>query len=104
MAELSKYEYILDELNSLEKHISFMSKKNKELNSKVSILEKINAEMAAENSELNKKIMELETKIEIVKKEQNGGKNGNLLNTKEKEQLKIQITDLINKIDFHLRS
>lgn len=68
------------------------------------ILEKINSEMAAENSELNKKIMDLETKIELVKKEQNGGKNGNLLNTQEKEQLKLQINDLITKIDLHLRS
>lgn len=68
------------------------------------ILEKINSEMAAENSELNKKIMDLETKIELVKKDQNGGKNGNLLNTQEKEQLKLQINDLITKIDLHLRS
>lgn len=105
MAELSKYDLILEELNSLEKHFSMLSRKNKELLLKAESLELLNAQLSAENTGLNKKIAELEARLESVIKENNSLRsNGNSLNLKDKESLKLQINELINKIDFHLRS
>ncbi|MDP4175824.1 MAG: hypothetical protein Q8933_17740 [Bacteroidota bacterium] len=105
MAELSKYDLILEELNSLEKHFSMLSRKNKELLLKSESLELLNAQLSAENTGLNKKIAELEARLEGVIKENNSLRsNGNSLNLKDKESLKLQINELINKIDFHLRS
>lgn len=105
MAELSKYDLIIEELNSLEKHFSMLSRKNKELLLKAESLELLNAQLSAENTGLNKKIAELEARLEGVIKENNSLRsNGNSLNLKDKESLKLQINELINKIDFHLRS
>lgn len=105
MTELSKYDLILEELNSLERHFSMLSRRNKELILKAESLELLNKQLAAENSGLNKKIAELEAKLEGVIKENNSLRsNGNSLNLKDKESLKLQINELINKIDFHLRS
>ncbi|MGE5680318.1 MAG: hypothetical protein ACM34K_05500 [Bacillota bacterium] len=105
MTELSKYDLILEELNSLERHFSMLSRRNKELILKAESIELLTKQLAAENSGLNKKIAELEAKLEGVIKENNSLRsNGNSLNLKDKESLKLQINELINKIDFHLRS
>lgn len=106
MAELSKYDLILEELSSLERHFAMLSRRNKELILKAESLELLNKQLSAENSGLNKRIAELEAKLESVIKENNSlrSNNGSSLTLKDKESLKLQINDLINKIDFHLRS
>ncbi|MGE5399109.1 MAG: hypothetical protein ACM3S2_01825 [Ignavibacteriales bacterium] len=104
MTELSKYDLILDELNSLEKQFYILAKKNKDLLLRIENLERTNREFVFENSSLKSKVVELETRIEELKKENSNLRNGSSLNLKERENLKAQINELISKIDFHLRS
>lgn len=105
MTELSKYDIILDELNSFEKQIAGLCKKNIEILPKYNALEKANRHLLNENSSLKIKILELESKIEsLLKEKESLIKGNNLFNNKEKEDFKLQIDGLINKINNHLRS
>lgn len=104
MTELSKYDIILEELNALEKQFVSLSKKNKDLLARFETLERTNREFVFENSGLKSKVLELESKLEDLKRENNNLRNGGTLNRKDREDLKAQINELISKIDFHLRS
>ena len=105
MTELSKYDIILDELNSFEKQIAGLCRKNTEILPKYNALEKANKHLLNENSSLKIKILELESKIEsLLKEKETLIKGNNLFNNKEKEDLKLQIDGLINKINNHIRS
>ncbi|MGE5497525.1 MAG: hypothetical protein ACM3Q2_05630 [Syntrophothermus sp.] len=105
MTELSKYDYILEELSSIERQLTMLSRRNKELLLKAESLELLNRQLSNENAVLNRKVAELESKLEVVVKENNSLRSdGSSLNLKDKENLKLQIGELINKIDFHLRS
>ena len=90
MAELSKYDLILDELVSLEKQVISLTQKNKEL--------------AYDNSRLSDHINELEEQLNSLNKENEILVNSNSINFKEREELKQKINELVSKIDFHLRS
>ncbi len=104
MAESSKYDIFLDELNALEKQIYYFIQKgselldaNQALSNRITLLER-------ENENLKKKITEIESKVsKSLFHEENFFGNGNL-NLEEKEALKNKINDLIAKIDYHLRS
>lgn len=102
--ELSKYDVILEEINSLEKQAAFLARKNRDLVSRVESLENSNRELSLVNAELNSKLLELEGKLESLLKDNDSLRKGNSLNLKERESLKMQINDLISKIDYHLRS
>ncbi|MGE5431522.1 MAG: hypothetical protein ACM3QX_10630 [Syntrophomonadaceae bacterium] len=104
MTELSKYDIILEELNALEKQFLAQSKKSKDLLARIETLERTNREFVFENSGLKSKVIELESKLEDLKRENNNLRNGGTLNRKDREDLKAQINELISKIDFHLRS
>lgn len=105
MAELSKFDIIVEELNALERQIGGVSKRNTEIIVKFDTLEKANKHLINENSNLNMKISELERRIESLLKERDTlVKEHNVSNIKEKETLKIQIDGLINRINHHLRS
>lgn len=104
MAEGSKYDLFIDELNALEKQIYFFIQKgaelleaNQALSNRLTLLEK-------ENDNLKKKISEIESKVS--KSLFNGD---NLLGTEslkleDREALKSKISELIARIDYHLRS
>lgn len=104
MSETSKYDLFNDELNALEKQIYYFLQKgndvleaNQALNNRITLLER-------ENDTLKKKISEIESK---VSKSLFNGENlfgGENFNLEEKEALKNKITELIAKIDYHLRS
>jgi predicted nucleic acid-binding Zn-ribbon protein len=104
LAETSKYDLFLDELNALEKQVYYFLQKGSELfdanlalNNRISLLER-------ENDALKKKIAEIESKISrSVFKDDNVFGNATF-NSEEKEVLKSKITELIAKIDYHLRS
>ena len=104
MAETSKYDLFIDELNTLEKQIYYFIPKgselfdaNEALNNRITLLER-------ENDLLKKKVNEIELKVsKTLFKEENIFSNGSL-NSEEKETLKIKLGELIAKIDYHLRS
>jgi predicted nucleic acid-binding Zn-ribbon protein len=104
LAETSKYDLFIDELNTLEKQIYYFIQKgselfdsNEALNNRITLLER-------ENDLLKKKVNEIETKIsKTLLKEDNIFGNGSL-NSEEKDALKIKLGELIAKIDYHLRS
>ncbi|MEO8231091.1 MAG: hypothetical protein ABI638_02335, partial [Ignavibacteriota bacterium] len=56
-----------------------------------------------DNSILQKKMIELEQEI-LLSKQDEEGNIFNTLNSKEKENLKLKLQDIISKIDFHLSS
>lgn len=103
MAETSKYDIFLDELNSLEKQIYIfiqkadeLEEKNQGLSNRITLLER-------ENNELKKKLVEIESKLsrtfignEDLFKDS--------FNFEDKDAVKKKITELIAKIDYHLRS
>lgn len=105
MAESSKYEAFLDEINSLEKQIYFLVQKGNELIAKNSSLEKKTKQLEKENEVLRLKIEEIEKKF-----------TGNVTNfdselfetfnkpIDDKENLKKKINELIVKIDRQLSS
>jgi len=104
LAETSKYDLFIDELNTLEKQIYYFIQKgselfdaNEALNNRIILLER-------ENDLLKKKVIEIETKVgKTLLKEDSIFGNGSL-NSEEKEALKIKLGELIAKIDYHLRS
>ncbi|MEI7812630.1 MAG: hypothetical protein WCJ01_09425 [Ignavibacteria bacterium] len=105
MTKLSKYEIVLEEINSLEKQFSRLVIHNKELLLKSEGYELVNKQLLSENSVLNKKLIELEEKIDSLTKVNNNLQgNEKSLITKDKDSLKLQINELISKIDVHLRS
>ncbi len=104
MSETSKYDLFIDEINALEKQIYYFMQRgsdlleaNQALNNRITLLER-------ENDNLKKKIVEIESKVSkslFNGEHLFGGENFNL---EEKEALKNKISELIAKIDYHLRS
>ncbi|MDF1611509.1 hypothetical protein [Stygiobacter electus] len=103
MAETSKYDIFLDELNSLEKQIYIfvqkadeLEEKNQGLSNRITLLER-------ENNELKKKLAEIESKLSrtFVGNEELFNES---FNFEDKEAIKKKITELIAKINYHLRS
>lgn len=103
MSELSKYEIFLQELSSVEVQVSAMRELYEELQNR--------------NKELEKKLSSLQRENEYLKlqsengdKVTEGGDDRNSetvfssLSTKERENLKLKITDVITKINNHLTS
>lgn len=92
MTEFSKFDVLFDELALLEKQVMNLSQKNKEL--------------AFDNSKFLIRISELEDQIKNLKKENEILINSGTLNlnSKERDEIKQKITELVGKIDNHLRS
>lgn len=104
MAEGSKYDMFLDELNALEKQIYYFIQRggelleaNQALSNRITLLER-------ENDSLKKKINEIESKVSKSFFNQENLFGNETLNVEDKEALKSKISDLIAKLDYHLRS
>lgn len=104
MAEGSKYDMFLDELNALEKQIYYFIQRggelleaNQALSNRITLLER-------ENDSLKKKINEIESKVSKSLFNQDNLFGNETLNVEEKEALKSKINDLIARLDYHLRS
>ncbi len=96
MKENSSYEIFLDELTSLEKQIYAYVKRSEEVfEENKRLKEKIN-ELETENDILKIKIEEMEKKTE--------NQPSSKIDDIEKEKIKRRIDELIEKIDFHMRS
>lgn len=104
MPVMTKYEFIMNELAALEKQVYMYVQKTQVL---------IN-----ENSELTKKLRRLEKENKELKEKVESSVRGGAgdgteipglfdaaaLSDEERDNLRTKITELIDKLDFHLRS
>lgn len=104
MAEPTKYDMLLNDLNSVEAQAAFLANKCKDLMRWNIEQEEFVNKAKREITMLSQKIVNLESELEKIRTEQSEqeGKLSNLLNTKETETLKIKLQNLISRIDYHL--
>lgn len=101
MADLTKYEILINDLTAIETQLSILAHKNQELQSKNLDLEEQLKQLKTENVFLAQKISKIDDEIQ----NQKGDSEINLfnsLNMKERENLKVRIQNLISKIEYHL--
>jgi len=104
LADQSIYDFFLDELFSLEKHIYMVVERSNELTEEKLALEKTIKNLKDENEILKLKLEQLE------KVTPNQDFSGDLFageeiyDSEDREAIKTKIADLINKINDHLRS
>jgi hypothetical protein len=103
LVDLAKYDSIIQDLSAIESEIATVGNKLKDTDIRKTELEIQVAKLRQDNSILQKKIIELEQEI-LLSKQDEEGNIFNTLNTKEKENLKLKLQDIISKIDFHLSS
>lgn len=103
MVDLAKYDSIIHDLSSIEAEIATLGHQLKDTEERKTELEIQVAKLRQENTFLQKKIIELEQEI-LLAKQDDDGNIFNTLNSKEKENLKLKLQDIISKIDFHLSS
>ena len=103
MVDLAKYDSLIHDLTAIEAEIATLGNKLKDTEEKKTELEIQIAKLRQDNSFLQKKIIELEQEI-LLSKQDEEGNVFNTLNSKEKENLKLKLQDIISKIDFHLSS
>jgi cell division protein FtsB len=103
VAEYSKYDIIVKDLDLIETQVSQLNGKYKEELLKNQELESSVKQLRKENAFLADKLAKLESEIENL----NSGNNQDLfhsLNMKEKEELKLKLRNLLSKIDYHISS
>ena len=103
MVDLAKYDLLIHDLLSIEAEIATLGNKLKDTEERKTELEIQIAKLRQDNSFLQKKIIELEQEILLTKQDEEGN-IFNTLNSKEKENLKLKLQDIISKIDYHLSS
>jgi septal ring factor EnvC (AmiA/AmiB activator) len=103
LVDLAKYDSIIHDLSAIEAEIATLGNKLRDTEERKTELEIQVAKLRQDNSFLQKKIIELEQEI-LLSKQDEEGNIFNTLNTKEKENLKLKLQDIISKIDFHLSS
>ena len=103
MVDLAKYDSLIHDLSSIEAEIATLGNKLKDTEERKTELEIQTAKLRQDNSFLQKKIIELEQEI-LLTKQDDEGNIFNTLNSKEKENLKLKLQDIISKIDYHLSS
>lgn len=106
MAENSKYDFFMNELVSLEKQVYVYVQQMGDIFEANAKNEKKIAKLNKENEVLKLKIEELENKLarQSAKNKKNSNSSDGNISDIEKEELKTKISDLISKIDYHLRS
>lgn len=92
----------MDEIVSLEKMIQKFVADNQELEEEKTVLENKADNLEKENEILVLKIKELEKKLS--KEDTTSDANKTNLDVSERQNLKSQIDDLIERIDYHIRS
>ena len=103
MVDLAKYDSLIHDLTAIEAEIATLGNKLKDTEERKTELEIQIAKLRQDNSFLQKKIIELEQEI-LLSKQDEEGNVFNTLNSKEKENLKLKLQDIISKIDYHLSS
>jgi len=103
LVDLTKYDSLIQDLTAIEAEIATLGNKLKDTEVRKTELEIQVAKLRQDNSFLQKKIIELEQEI-LLSKQDEEGNVFNTLNSKEKENLKLKLQDIISKIDYHLSS
>ena len=103
MSDSSKYDLFMDEIVTLEKMVQKFVSDNIAVEGEKSVLENKVKSLLKENEVLVLKIKELEKKISKTEEIKSVSSKTNL-DLSERENLKIQIDDLITRIDYHIRS
>jgi len=103
LVDLAKYDSLIHDLTAIEAEIATLGNKLKDTEERKTELEIQIAKLRQDNSFLQKKIIELEQEI-LLSKQDEEGNIFNTLNSKEKENLKLKLQDIISKIDYHLSS
>jgi len=94
----------MDELNSLEKRVySTVAKRDQLVDENRMLLEKID-ELEKENEVFKLKYEEIQSKFSKISTEGLEFSNEDFIDPEEREKIKNKISDLISKIDYHLRS
>ncbi|QQS37818.1 MAG: hypothetical protein IPM56_07700 [Ignavibacteriales bacterium] len=101
MADLSKYEVLLNDLNTIQTQVSVLKNKFKDTSLRNTELENLIIELKRDKTDLTEKIQYLEEEIKNFQKET---KESPALtsNLEEREALKQKIQNLISRIDYHL--
>ena len=103
MVDLAKYDSLIQDLSTIEAEIATISNKLQDVEEHKTELEIELAKLKQENSYFQKKIRELEQELATAEDD----KEGNIFNTfnsKERENIKLKLQDIISKIDYHLSS
>ena len=103
MAEYSKYEILIKDLNLIESQVSVLNNKYKDELQRNQDLENSVNEMKLENAYLVEKLSKLDSELQNLQ----SGSDQDLfhsLNMKEKEDLKLKLRNLLSKIDYHISS
>ncbi len=104
MSGTSKYDLLLKEINEIEKYVHTFVSKNQELQKEKNELEEKVAKLNNDNKILISKINELEKKANSAEVNITSILSKKKLNVNERENLKNQIDELIEKIDYHIQS
>jgi hypothetical protein len=103
VAEFSKFDILIKDLNLVETQVSILNNKYKDELRKNQDLEKTLIAVKSENTFLIEKLSKLESELQNLQ----SGNNLDLfnsLNMKEKEELKLKLRNLLSKIDYHISS
>jgi chromosome segregation ATPase len=103
LVDLAKYDSLIQDLSAIEAEIATLGNKLRDMEERKTELEIQVAKLRQDNSFIQKKVIELEQQILLTKQDEEGN-IFNTLNSKEKENLKSKLQDIISKIDFHLSS
>ncbi|PID58723.1 MAG: hypothetical protein CR986_07645 [Ignavibacteriae bacterium] len=103
MGITSKYDFFMDELNSLEKIVQKFVRDNEELFRQKSELEKKITKLEKENEVLIFKISDLEKKLNKAGDEIKASAKSKM-NLSDRNYLINQIDDFIEKLEFHIKS
>jgi len=104
MGNTSKYDLFIDEIVSLEKMVQKHVIESQELREANSVLNSKLENFEKENEVLVLKIQEVEKKLNKAEDKSSSDISKSTLDVKERQNLKSQIDDLIERIDYHIRS
>ncbi len=96
MGEKTKYDLFIDELIALEKQVLLLLQRSEEVLAQKEVLEKKVKLLEDENEMLKLKLEEAESNLNLSKQ--------TVLNETERAALKEKIDNLVEKIDYHMRS
>lgn len=103
MAEYSKYDILIKDLNLIETQVAILNNKYKDELQRNQDLENAVKELKLENAYLVEKLSKLDSELQNLQ----SGSDQDLfhsLNMKEKEDLKLKLRNLLSKIDYHISS
>ena len=104
LAETTKYDLFLDELNALEKQVYYFIQKGLELSEANEALSKKISKLESENTSLKKKLNDLEEKVSNSFFNDTNLFGDEPVKSEDKEVLKNKLDELIARLDYHLRS